>query len=236
MRRVGNKPRGFTGRVDQDLAGRQQQRVAERVRAGRTEESARDIGLEAMLLAEQLINLIESQGLPRPIVCEAGCHYCCYNLVEVTPPEALVIGDYITQTWGEDAKEELRQRLAGSRRLKAGKSRMALAGQRQKLPCPLLREGRCMVYPVRPLVCRAMHSLDVARCKEEFKCLKPRVEYYAHRGDLAASVAAGLLEGCRGAGCPSGVLELTQALIDFFREERPLMRWIKGEAVFRFTS
>jgi hypothetical protein len=38
-------------------------------------------------------------SLPKPIECRPGCHYCCFNQPVVTPPEALLIGHYVEETF-----------------------------------------------------------------------------------------------------------------------------------------
>jgi Fe-S-cluster containining protein len=237
MKRPGKNRLGSGGQVDEDLARLERQAVVEIIQAGRTGQNAREIGLGALFRADHLINLFESNNLlPRPIVCQAGCDFCCYNQVELTPPEALLLGDYVSRNFSDSEREQLRERLEGSSRLQSGKSKIEIAGIRRELPCLLLSQGRCSVYPVRPLLCRAMHSLDADRCEAELKSPLPLVEYYSHRGDLVFLVAAGLIEGCRAQGCQSGALELAAALKDFFRQERPMERWIQGEEVFRFPS
>ena len=104
---------------------------------------------------------------------------------------------------------------------------------RAELPCPLLRDRRCSVYPVRPLVCRAMHAIDRERCAAELSAGSlAGSTYYSHRHEIAVSVSAGLRKGCRAAGLQSGALNLAQALHDFFTQENPVERWINGEEVF----
>jgi hypothetical protein len=57
-------------------------------------------------------------------------------------------------------------------------------------------------------------------------------QYYNHRHEIALSVSAGVLEGCRVVGCQAGTLELSRALQVFFTQENPVERWLAGEAVF----
>ena len=74
-------------------------------------------------LADHLINYFESANhLPHPIACREGCSFCCFNQVEVTPPEALRIGHYVAQNFSQKDRDGLMKRVNRSLSLKAGKS------------------------------------------------------------------------------------------------------------------
>jgi Fe-S-cluster containining protein len=186
-------------------------------------------------LADDLIRAYESENLlPHPVACREGCSFCCFNQVEVTPPEALSIGHFVGQNFSGAGKDAMRARVSRALNLKSGKSRKKLARLRGEFPCPLLRGGRCAVYEVRPLVCRAMHAFAAGACQEELHRgrLGPG-EYYAHRYEFVWSISAGLQNGCREMGCQTGVLDLDYALEDIFAADGPLDRWLRGERLFR---
>lgn len=44
------------------------------------------------------------ESLPKPLDCKPGCHYCCFNLPVVTPPEALFIGHHVEQNFTDQEK------------------------------------------------------------------------------------------------------------------------------------
>jgi Fe-S-cluster containining protein len=220
--------------INQELADRVKDLVVGILSCGRDDAAALAVADHAHSLADHLISYFESENpLPQPIACRAGCDCCCYNLVELTPPEALLIGDFIDQHFSAAEKKVLLDRVARTLARTAGQSKAAIAARRGDLPCPLLRDRQCMVYPVRPLVCRAMHGLDAARCEAELQSGSLAASsYYAHRHEIAVSVSAGVREGCRAAGCQSDTLNLAQALHDFFTQDNPAERWIIGEEVF----
>jgi len=219
--------------IDEEIAGAVRNAVIDTAAIPGMEPILEMAG-NALAGAEQLVERFEAaQALPRAVVCQEGCAFCCFNQVELTPPEAILIGRHVSGNFPEPEKAALRERIAASLALKSGKSKRQLAAMRQELPCPLLRAGRCAVYPVRPLVCRAMHSLDRATCELDFHSRKAvRVEYYLHRYELTLSVTAGLKDGCRALGRQDDFLDLTRALADFFGQERPIERWLQGEKVF----
>ncbi len=189
---------------------------------------------EVLLLVDHLLRRFEQeQDLPRPIVCQPGCSFCCYNRVELTPPEALLIGQFLAARFSPEAQNRLHRRVTELANLSAGWSPVQAAARRREHPCPLLDEDRCAVYPVRPLTCRAMHSLDAGQCRtslESGELLPDR--YYQHRHDLAGAVSRGLRAGAAAAGCQAGVLNLVGALQDIFRAAQAPARWAAGERLF----
>ena len=201
---------------------------------GRNEAAALELASQAFSLADRLISYFESANqLPHPIACREGCSFCCFNQVEVTPLEALRLGHYVDQNFSTEDQDALMARVTRSLRLKAGKSKQEIGRLRHQFPCPLLLDGRCSIYPVRPLVCRAMHTFDAGACQEELLGgkLGPG-EYYAHRYEFVWSISSGLQNGCREMGCQTGILDLVLALQDFFTQENPVEKWVSGEEVF----
>ncbi len=223
-----------TGRVNPSIVSTARENVVEIVNQGRVLDRALEIATSAFFLTEHLIWRCEAENpLPQPLACEAGCDACCHNLVELTPPEALLIGHFISQHFSEAEKDQALTQVAKNRALAAGRSKAALAAARQDLPCPLLQGRRCLVYAIRPLVCRAMHALNRERCAADLHSGSlAGSQYYGHRHEIALSVSAGILEGCRAAGCEAGTLDLSRALQVFFTQEKPVERWLAGEAVF----
>lgn len=216
------------------ISQKEKETVMEIIQAGQTAAKAREVGLSAQIWTEHALRQFEwINVLPRPIACTPGCDHCCYNQVEVTPPEALVIGHFLEHQLSPRGRGQLLLNLNNWLELAAGKSKAEIARCRRELPCPLLQEQRCSAYPVRPLVCRAMHSLDAGQCEASLQAGDlTSGAYYAERQELVLAVVQGLQAGCRALGCQSGILDLARALQDYFRVTAPGERWIKGEAVF----
>ena len=151
----------------------------------------------------------------------------------MTPPEALGIGHFVERHFGQEERAGLLARIRIALDGKAGKSPREIAKIRRELPCPLLQAQKCSVYPVRPLVCRAMHSLDAGQCQKSLLAGDlTSGDYYSQRHELVQAIARGLRDGSRAMGCQSGSLDLARALQDYFQEPDPLERWIRGEQVF----
>ncbi len=50
----------------------------------------------AFLWADYCLDLLQQASPePKPPVCQPGCNFCCYNQVELTAPEALLMGKYL---------------------------------------------------------------------------------------------------------------------------------------------
>jgi len=219
----------------QELAARQQQTVTELLQDGKTREKALEVAMSAYYTADHVIARFEAANtLPSPPACSPGCDFCCHNQVEVTPPEALLIGAYLEQHVSPRQLGLLLERLERNLSLRAGKSKVEVASFRQDLPCPLLHRQGCSIYPVRPLVCRAMHALDAAQCEAALRTQdQTPVAYYAHRHEITTAIVRGLLEGCRAAACQAHAVDLVQALYDYFQQDEPALMWIQGKEVFR---
>jgi hypothetical protein len=104
---------------------------------------------------------------------------------------------------------------------------------RAELPCPFLEAGYCLAYDVRPLMCRAMHSLQVEACREELADPHlSKVEFFFHRHLIHVSISQGLVDACLALGYQPGPVDLIQALRQYFSEPGITHRWLAGEAVF----
>ena len=221
--------------LDERLAELQQAKVIEILQqsAGAGVQKTLELALSAFLFADHVIQMVEAaNALPSPIACQEGCYFCCCNQVELTPAEALFLGHYVEGHFADQEKEELLEALQRSLDLQAGKNKVEMA--RIRPPCPLLKDRRCSAYPARPLVCRAMHSLDAKKCESAYKkrdLTSP--PYYAHRHEIYFSISRGLRAGCQAVGCQSAPLELSRGLLDFLTQPRPLKRWLQGEKVFQ---
>lgn len=224
--------------VDEDLVAQVKQMVVGALGAARYGEMALEITRQAMQWADQFIETFESLNLlPRPVACQPGCSFCCTSLVEATPAEVFFLGQVISRYFAPARLEGLKERILRSAAFKVGKSKRDLAAARQAEPCPLLEEDKCVVYPWRPLMCRAMHSLDREHCRASFTAGDlSGEEYYLHRYMFPMSVSAGLTEGFQELGCQMPVLDLDRALGQVLLEPWLVERWLQGEKIFQDPS
>jgi len=107
----------------------------------------------------------EAVSTGREMACAAGCSHCCVLNVAVLLPEALRIADWLQEKLPPDELLALQKILEGHRtwgRWMDDEERIA-----RHVTCPMLDgAGCCIIYPVRPLACRGVTSLDSERCKD----------------------------------------------------------------------
>ena len=161
------------------------------------------------------------------VECRKGCSFCCHLKVAATPLEVIRIAatvdagrhSSVLATADAIAGLDERQRLA------------------RKVPCPLLIEGVCSVYEVRPFTCRALLSLSASVCERQFDAgatqddaevvpspLTPRL--------LSASLINGQIAALRDLGLASDPVELISALAALERDPRLFVGWLSREDVF----
>jgi Fe-S-cluster containining protein len=95
--------------------------------------------------------------------CCAGCSICCSLRIEVYAHEVFLIADHILATFSDPELFALKERLAVHSEKVLPLTPFEHATR--NIVCPLLREGLCSVYPVRPQTCRRHHSLNVSACQ-----------------------------------------------------------------------
>ena len=97
------------------------------------------------------------------IACGPGCSVCCAVYVSVLIPEAIAIALHLREGGGPEVPAIAARLDEESRRL-----RWVSAEERLRLgvPCVFLADdGRCAIYPVRPLTCRSVTSTDPEMCR-----------------------------------------------------------------------
>lgn len=189
-------------------------------------------------MAEDLhARLSSEQPPPRPLACQQGCDHCCHWYeVSATPLEALRIADHINRTFDEEARQSLVDRV---RTVVAEKNRYPPKGPRPSFRCPLLVDGACSVYEVRPFLCRAFNSYDVTACVERIvsgnadDSTTSTIEGYAHTHKIMVSALRGFRMGVAAHGFSPDMHDLVVALNIAIDEPDAARRWLAGEPLFR---
>ncbi len=168
---------------------------------------------------------------PHPLACRAGCPWCCYLPVGVTAAEAVRIAEYLHETLSPHALEVVRERVANldecTRHM--DEDGRALA----RLPCPLLSDRMCSVYPVRPLACIAWTSFDALACKAAWYTATPAtVPAHVVCYQAVMSVRRGLRAGLADVGLDGDKLDLTTAMRIALEAPHGVECWLAGEPVF----
>ncbi|MEB4591334.1 YkgJ family cysteine cluster protein [Candidatus Thiothrix sp. Deng01] len=211
--------------------------------AGKQPETPEQLFAAAIRLGDKTLAGISPTVLEDPDkigwsvpICKSGCHYCCYEQVNVTPPEVFTIETYIKNHWPDDRQRSLRKRLqsAAAKAQNLGQNTYYKA----RIACPLLNaQGMCSIYEVRPLMCRAYNSLDLKRCERAAKLAhKPvRERGVPANGSVHGvfnGVYSGLRKGLEVEQLQSHLPMLVVALQLVFDDATLKDRWLKGDRVF----
>lgn len=175
------------------------------------------------------------KSLPEPLACKPGCHYCCFNLPMVTPPEALLVGHHVTHRFVGKEQQRLMEKIKKVLRMIEDKPPEDILMMRHDLPCIFLREGLCAVYPLRPVVCRTCNSTSADHCKTIFerKNHRARLRCYHRIREIFHSAQESLVDRCQQMGVQSDFLFMATAVHDFLKHPKPIEAWLQGETVFK---
>jgi hypothetical protein len=153
-----------------------------------TEERVPALGVvDAAIIAIGLQNQVELQEAARSkfaaqkgetIACELGCTACCENVVVVYRPEAVVIGDWLQGKDHAIARQKFLDNYPGWRSKVGDKldefhdlhargdheaaEACYLELRSRHAMCAFNDDGPCLIYDVRPNVCRFTMALDTS--------------------------------------------------------------------------
>ncbi|MDP1930366.1 MAG: YkgJ family cysteine cluster protein [Gammaproteobacteria bacterium] len=165
--------------------------------------------------------------------CQRGCDYCCYYKVSASANEIFLISTWMQTRLPAERVESI---LVAARENAARIAHMTTAQHlSSNIQCPLLVDGACSIYDVRPAMCRKHHSLNVALCKQSYEHPEdisiPNPEE-PQVGMRALAAIAGAREGIERAGLDAGLYDLSTALLETFTDNKPEKRWRKGKKAF----
>lgn len=175
-----------------------------------------------------MLPLTDPAELTRIIACPEGGQ----GLVRVTAPEVFAIADYVRKHL-DRAEQERIYNLAteNSNRLA---SHPSAETDPLALQCPLQGEGGiCRAYGARPLCCRPLHAIAIARATATHT-IDPGepIEGCRHVYTVAAGVEAGLVEAMKSASLDAEAYELNGALAIVLAWPDAANCWARGEDVF----
>ena len=116
---------------------------------------------------DQLIEQLNAdQNPPLDVACQAGCSWCCHLKVEVTQFEVFRIAAFLIETLSEKELEDITKKVISTDFLRRSEE---VSEAEHSVPCALLSDGQCTIYPARPLKCRGGNSTDADTCKAYFE-------------------------------------------------------------------
>ena len=181
---------------------------------------------------DAMAGLIASTLTP-PLACKAGCSYCCHYKVGARAEEVFQIVDYVRTRFSAPRLQRLQEDVARNAATMRGQTSEEQVAA--NLPCPLLDNGQCSVYAVRPASCRKFHATDVAGCKQSFdepdNLVIPHsmVPGLLHTGDAHLK---GLRQAFADAGYDGSIYELNAALAAALSDGTPKRRFEKHKKAF----
>lgn len=159
--------------------------------------------------ADDAIAIVNDEYRPR-LECKEGCSYCCCKPGVLTSiPELLRILEYV-QTLPPRTVEAIQRRAEQYVRKLAG--RHFDAAFEESVPCPLLSDGRCSAYDVRPLTCRGYNSTSVDACRRAHATADPIVPIFAPIKDVTDGATVGAAMALREFGVSDSLVDLGTAL------------------------
>ena len=160
-----------------------------------------------------------------PVACRAGCAWCCFKSIAVSPAEVLRIAAHLRATCSPDELAAVRERIADL----DDQTRTMSSIQRThaRLPCALLADQRCTIHAVRPLTCAGWNAVDVNECKADWLDPESSEEITANVVQIEAfqAMRLGMDLGSEELGLESDTLELTTALRIALDAEDAAERW-----------
>lgn len=159
--------------------------------------------------------LVRHRGDASLIACGPGCSHCCVLNVAILRPEAATVVAYLERKLSTSQLMALKQKIdelhAGIRWL-GDEERI-----RWKQPCALLDDsGNCSVYPVRPLLCRGVTSIDPETCRQAIDLLPleeaPPVTANLFQSFLFNQAFIALARAMENAGIENRSQEMTAAI------------------------
>jgi hypothetical protein len=160
-------------------------------------------------------SLVRFRGEAPLIACGPGCAHCCVVSVAVLRPEAVTIVTFLERKHSAGELLALQQKIGelyAAIRWLDEEERI-----RWKQPCALLDEaGTCSIYPVRPLLCRGMTSIDPESCRQAIDLLSlgdaPPVTVNLFQSFLFNQAFMALARAMENAGIENRSLEMTAAI------------------------
>ena len=182
----------------------------DRLKAGVSLRRLIDTAADLARYADEAIAIVMDEYRPR-LDCKEGCSYCCCKPgVLISIPELLGILEYMQTTFDAEAVSAVRERARGYVGQLAGRSFDDPTDE--SFPCPLLSDGRCSVYAVRPLTCRGYNSTSVDACRQAHEDRTALVPIFSVIKDVTDGTTVGAAARLRDVGFNDSLVDLGTAL------------------------
>ena len=174
---------------------------------------------------------------PKPLACRAGCSLCCSLRVEVYAHEVFLIAHHLQTATDPAELERIRTNLAAH--AEEVRPLTPYEHATRNIVCPLLKDGCCTVYAVRPNACRRHHSMDLAACQHTFDFPTDLETPAAHDRSLYRTLTEAMLysgDAYEQLGFDRTIYQLGTALQEALDDPASWERWRAGEKAFLHAS
>jgi hypothetical protein len=179
--------------------------------------------------------IIQQRGVK--LACCEGCGVCCSLRIDVFAHEVFLIAHHIRSHFSASETANLVGRLEAH----FGKVAPLTPFEHvtRNIECPLLRNGRCTVYAVRPHSCRRHHSQDFAACQYTYDHPNDLETPAAHDRDLYRALTEAMqynIDVYSHLGFDHTIYELGTALKEALEDAASWQRWRNHEQAFLHAS
>ena len=207
------------------IAKAEEQRTIELMSGAKTPETLKQLVRAAHKTSDALVADRWEQVTGTFLACQPGCGFCCRYRIQASPPEVLVIADYLQGQLGRAEHAAFMSRLHGlaEEAVNADVIAWGMSGRM----CPLLLSTeRCSIYAFRPFICRSWHSFNLENCHRG-DCI---CDSYAYT--IPLRILDGLERGLAKAGLQGEPVELIIALDEVMGDSAAAKDWLAGRRVF----
>lgn len=171
------------------------------------------------------------------LACRQGCSLCCSLRVDVFAHEIFPLARHIRSHFTPGEISRLLERLAQHTETVTALTPFEHATT--NLPCPMLQEGSCTVYEVRPHSCRRHHSQDLAACQFTFDHPTDLETPAAHHRELYQTLSAAMQQNAAAyveAGFDPTIYELGSAVYEALSDPESWTGWLGRQNAFLQAS
>lgn len=203
-------------------------------------EMAQDSPLQALLHFHQRHDTAMAQameGSEAEVACRPGCAYCCHYKVVAHAVEIIAIRQYVLARLPAAEIKGLLERVKRNAVQAHGLSREDHLMLNQ--PCAFLLDGKCAVYPVRPLRCRSYHAREVAGCKhlhEHPQDMSTPTSFIPEVFNATYGMSEGFHRAIAEAGLDARIYDLSSAFLHVMKQPEALKRLKGKKKVFPDTA
>ncbi|HEY3900517.1 MAG TPA: YkgJ family cysteine cluster protein [Chthoniobacter sp.] len=212
------------------------QELAEDIAHSLTPQEFDDAAQMALQFVDTLNGeIIKQRGVK--LACCEGCGVCCSLRIDVFAHEVFLIAHYIRSHFNADEIANLMVRLGTH--FEKVMPLTPFEHVTQNIECPLLQNGRCTVYAVRPHSCRRHHSQDFATCQYTFDHPDDLESPAAHDRDLFKALTGAMQQNIdvyADLGFDHTIYELGTAVNEALKDAASWQRWRDHEQAFIHTS